>query len=104
MSRNNPQTFLPNGENDDQIPSRRGRAKKLPALFVPDILCGNNRVGPLNGLLDFDRLNSVPVNMANIVKIPIEGLNAIQQTKSIYGPCIYSKRPPAPCGTTRRSG
>ena len=37
----------------------------------------------------------MPVNMADIVRIPIEAFNAVQQSLSIYSFCIYSKARPS---------
>jgi hypothetical protein len=50
-------------------------------------------VGPLDRLLDFRRVDSMPGNMAGIVQIPIEASNAIQHSHSIYKFCIYNKAP-----------
>jgi hypothetical protein len=35
----------------------------------------------------------MPGNMAGIVQIPIEAIQAIQHSHSIYNFCIYSKAP-----------
>jgi len=46
-------------------------------------------VRPLDRFLDFDRVDSMLSNMAGVVQIPIEALNAIQHNCSIYKFCIY---------------
>ncbi len=39
---------------------------------------------PPDRLFDFNRVNSMPVNMADIVQLPIEALQPIKHTYSIY--------------------
>ena len=48
-------------------------------------------MGPLDRFLDFRRVHSMPVNMADIVQIPIEALNAIEHSHGIYNYCMYNK-------------
>jgi hypothetical protein len=48
-------------------------------------------VSPFDGFLDFFRVDPMPGNMADVVKIPIEAFQAIQHSYSIYDYCIYSK-------------
>src|ERR1039457_1945953 len=89
---NRPQSFIPNREHYDQIPSGRGCTEKLPS-FLAYIFCWDGGVGPLDRLLDLRRVDSMPGNMPGIVPIPIEALNAIQHSNSIYDFCIYTKAP-----------
>ncbi len=90
MSRNRPQSFIPNREHYDQ-PSSRRCTEKLPSFLAADVFCRDDRVGPLDRFLDFRRVDSMSGNMADIVQIPIEALKAIQHSHSIYNFCIYSK-------------
>src|ERR1039458_6763505 len=83
---------MPNREYYDQISPRRRCSEKLPAFLAARISCGNDRVGPPDGLLDFRRVNSMPINMADIVQIPIEAFQAVEHNYSIYKVCIYNKR------------
>jgi hypothetical protein len=64
MSRNRPQSFIPNREHYDQIPSGRGCTEKLPSFLAAHVFCRDDRVGPLDRFLDFRRGDSMPVNMA----------------------------------------
>lgn len=80
MSRNRPQPFIPNREHYDQILSGRRCAEKLPSFLAAYILCGDDRVGPLESFLDFRRVDTMPGNMAYIVQVPIEASKAIQHS------------------------
>jgi hypothetical protein len=64
--------LIPNREHYDQITSGRRCPEKLPAFLAARIFCGDDHVGTPDCLLDFRRVNSMPVNMADIVQIPIE--------------------------------
>jgi predicted XRE-type DNA-binding protein len=48
-------------------------------------------MGAPDGFLDFLRVDSMPGHMAGVVRIPIETLEAIQHSISIYSFRIYSK-------------
>ena len=48
-------------------------------------------MGPLDRFLDFRRIHSMSVNMADFVQIPIEAFNAFQHSYSIYDFCIYNE-------------
>ena len=89
MSRNRPQLIVPNGEHHDQIPPGRGSTEKLPAFLAAYIFRGDDRVRPLGRFFDFRRANSMPVNMADIVHIPIGAFYGVQHSYSIYSFCIY---------------
>ncbi len=45
------------------------------------------------GFLDFRRVDAMPGDMPDIVRIPFEALNAIQHSFSIYELCIYNPAP-----------
>ncbi len=95
MSRNRPQAFIPNREHNDQVASCRGCTEKLPSFLAGHVFCGDDRVRPVNRFLHFRGVHTMPVNMADIVRIPIEAFNAVQQSLSIYSFCIYSKARPS---------
>jgi hypothetical protein len=90
MRRNRPQSLMPNGEHHDQISSRRRRPEKFPAFLAAHISSSDDCMGPLDSFLDFRRVDSVPIDMANIVRIPIEASQAFEHNPSIYKLCVYS--------------
>jgi hypothetical protein len=47
-------------------------------------------VGSPDSLLDFGRVDSVPVDMADIVQIPIEAFQAVEHTL-VYTDYVYTK-------------
>ena len=46
-------------------------------------------MGSFDRFLDFRRMDRMPGHMAGVVGIPIEALEAIEHSISIYNSCIY---------------
>src|ERR1039457_2087084 len=88
---NGPESVIPNREHHDQITPVRGSAEKLPSFLAVHVFCGDDRVRPFDGFLDFRRVDPMPGNMADVVQIPIEACCTIQHSYSIYDYCIYRK-------------
>jgi hypothetical protein len=66
------------------------------------VFCGDDRVSPLDGVLDLFRVDPMPGNVADVVHIPIEDCCAIQHSYSIYKCCIY-RSAAKPSGSSDRA-
>jgi hypothetical protein len=81
MRRDRPQSLMPNGKHHDQISSRRRCPKKLPAFLAGRVCSRDDCMGPLDSFLDFRWVDSVAIDMANIVRIPIEASQAFEHNQ-----------------------
>jgi hypothetical protein len=81
MRRNGPQSLIPNGEHHDQISSRSRCPEKLPAFLAARVSRGDDCMRPLDSVLAFRRVDSVAIDMANVVRIPIEASQAFEHNQ-----------------------
>jgi len=96
---------MPNGEHHDHISFRRRCTEKLPAFLAARVCSGDNCMRPLDSFLDFLRVDSVAIDMANIVRIAIEASQAFEHNPQ-YIQIMYIQQAarPGAVGAGRRSG